>query len=130
MSCSEASAFCWAMNLACSAFSRRTAAARRSSSEPKMRGPNPVSEAGDSGVLDVLGGALLASHLLLFDHGTATRAPRRCLAVGVIFGGGADWPPAPTMSGPAAFPEVASGVVNLFAAAATKLAHIKSRRSL
>lgn len=40
------------------------------------------------------------------------------------------WPPAPTMSGPAAFPELASGVVKLFAAAATKLAHIKSRRSL
>jgi hypothetical protein len=42
----------------------------------------------------------------------------------------APWPPAPTMSGPAAFPELASGVVKLFAAAATKLAHIKSRMSL
>jgi hypothetical protein len=40
------------------------------------------------------------------------------------------WPPAPSVSDPAAFPELASGVVKLFAAAATKLAHIKSRRSL
>jgi hypothetical protein len=40
------------------------------------------------------------------------------------------WPPASTVSDPAAFPELASGVVKLFAAAATKLAHIKSRRSL
>jgi len=40
------------------------------------------------------------------------------------------WPPAPTVPEPAALPELASGVVKLFAAAATKLAHIKSRRSL
>jgi hypothetical protein len=40
------------------------------------------------------------------------------------------WPPAPTVSDPGAFPELASGVVKLLAAAATNLAHIKSRRSL
>jgi hypothetical protein len=40
------------------------------------------------------------------------------------------WPPAPTVSDPAAFPELAGGVVKLFAAAATKLARIKHRRSL
>jgi hypothetical protein len=40
------------------------------------------------------------------------------------------WPAAPTVSDPAALPELASSVVKLFAAAATKLAHIKSRRSL
>jgi hypothetical protein len=38
------------------------------------------------------------------------------------------WPP--SVADPAAFPELASGVVKLFAAAATKLAHIKHRRSL
>jgi hypothetical protein len=40
------------------------------------------------------------------------------------------WPPAPTVSDPGAFPELASAVVKLFAAAATKLASIKSRRPL
>lgn len=40
------------------------------------------------------------------------------------------WPPPPSVADPAAFPELASGVVKLFAAAATKLAHIKHRRSL
>jgi hypothetical protein len=38
------------------------------------------------------------------------------------------WPPAATVSDPGAFPEFASGVVKLFAAAATKLAGIKARR--
>jgi hypothetical protein len=36
------------------------------------------------------------------------------------------WPPAPTVSDPGAFPELASGVAKLFAGAATKLARIKS----
>ena len=40
------------------------------------------------------------------------------------------WPPAPSVSDPGAFPELAGAVVKLFAAAATKLAHIKYRRSL
>ena len=40
------------------------------------------------------------------------------------------WPPAPSTSDPATFPELASGVVKLFAAAATKLAGIKARRRL
>jgi hypothetical protein len=40
------------------------------------------------------------------------------------------WPAAPTVSEPAAFPELAAGVVKLFAAAATKLASIKAKRRL
>jgi hypothetical protein len=40
------------------------------------------------------------------------------------------WPPVPTVSDPRAFPQLATGVVKLLAAAATKLAAIKSRRSL
>lgn len=40
------------------------------------------------------------------------------------------WPAAPTTSDPAAFPELAGGVVKLFASAATKLARIKARRRL
>jgi hypothetical protein len=40
------------------------------------------------------------------------------------------WPPAPTVSDPGAFPDLASAVVKLFAAASTKLASIKARRRL
>jgi hypothetical protein len=40
------------------------------------------------------------------------------------------WPPAPTVSDPGAFPEVASAVVKLFAGASTQLASIKARRRL
>ena len=40
------------------------------------------------------------------------------------------WPAAPTVSEPAAFSELARGVVKLFATAATKLAGIKAMRRL
>jgi hypothetical protein len=40
------------------------------------------------------------------------------------------WPPAPTLTDPGAFPDLATGVVRLFAAVATKLARIKARRRL
>jgi hypothetical protein len=40
------------------------------------------------------------------------------------------WPAAPSVSDPAAFPELARGVVKLFATAATKLAGIKAGRRL
>jgi hypothetical protein len=40
------------------------------------------------------------------------------------------WPPAPTVSDPGAFAEVASAVVKLFAGASTKLASIKAGRRL
>jgi hypothetical protein len=40
------------------------------------------------------------------------------------------WPPAPTVSDLGAFPDLASAVVKLFAAASTKLASIKARRRL
>ena len=40
------------------------------------------------------------------------------------------WPNEPTASSPQGFPELASGIVKLFAGAATKLASIKARRRL
>jgi hypothetical protein len=40
------------------------------------------------------------------------------------------WPSEATVSSPQGFPELASGIVKLFAGAATKLASIKARRRL
>jgi hypothetical protein len=40
------------------------------------------------------------------------------------------WPSEATVSSPQGFPELASGIVKLFAGASTKLASIKARRRL